>query len=151
MIFLKNLFVSIIFFQLAVCSSVQESSISNKIVEVENIPLKISRTYISDKAPENNSSEEILQMMESLVKGVLKKDLSQLPKFVLKEKGIYLDLKGLWTYDELVKEMGLKDSYFSVFFFESDKLKKHKKTPDVLTVRELLILSGGLDLDLFFE
>ncbi|MCC6275418.1 MAG: hypothetical protein IT569_06150 [Leptospiraceae bacterium] len=148
---MKKLCVSLFAIVFFSCLSADKKNLKPTIELNPKVSVKISRTYISGKAPVKNSSEEIRLMMETLVDSVLKKDLSVLLNFIFREKGIYLDLKGLWTYEELIQEMSLKDSYFTIFFFDTEKLKTHKKSDDVHTVRDLLILSGGLDLDLFFE
>ncbi|MCE9501975.1 MAG: hypothetical protein K8R21_15955 [Leptospira sp.] len=117
----------------------------------ENIPVSISKTYIIGNRPSQNSNEEILKIMTQLVSGIIRKDLKDLPGLMNKEKGIYLDLKGLWTYPELERELSLEESYFKTFFFEHDHLVKRKNSQDVRTVRDLLLLSQGIEADFFYE
>ncbi|MBE7410832.1 MAG: hypothetical protein L6Q54_08535 [Leptospiraceae bacterium] len=148
---MKKLYVSIFSVTILFCSSIKNIRVTQTDKNFFKIPVKVSRVYIIEKNPPKNSSEEIRRIIDELVNSTIKKDISILPSFVYKEKGIYLDLKGLWTYDELVKEVEREDSYFSIFFFDTEKLKKHKKSDEVQTVRDLLLISKGLELDLFFE
>jgi len=103
------------------------------------------RVYLVSSSPQTESTKEILQIMDLLVAGVIKKDLSILLDLVDKNKGLYLDLKGLWTYEELKEELKSENSYFKAFFYESNAEKQRK------SVREILLSSEGLTLDFYFE
>ncbi|MCB1192224.1 MAG: hypothetical protein H7A23_07790 [Leptospiraceae bacterium] len=115
------------------------------------VSVSIDQVYVTSDKPQKGSNEEIVNMVSTLVTGVLNKNLSQLPNFVNRNRGIYLDVKGLWSFEELQTELKKEDSIFEIYFFDHNKLVKQKKSPNVLTVRELLIASEGLKLDLFYE
>ncbi|HMV76466.1 MAG TPA: hypothetical protein PK453_03380 [Leptospiraceae bacterium] len=117
----------------------------------QNVKVEKGEVYFSDKIKDKNDITVITGYVKDLVDSTMKKDLSLLKTMVSSEKGVYLDVKGLWTYNDLLKELSKEDSYFSVYFFDHDKLVKEKKSDDVLTVREVLALSGGVEADLYFE
>ncbi len=137
---MKRLAFAALFFSLFYCSS-----------SSENVKVVKGEVYFSDKIKDKNDITVITGFVKDLVDSTMKKDLSVLKTMVSQEKGVYLDVKGLWTYRDLLKELGKDDSYFSVYFFEHEKLVKEKKSEDVLTVREVLSLSGGIEADLYFE
>lgn len=117
----------------------------------QSTKITINQVYILGEKPEKDSSEEILRILKSLSQGILNKNLSVILNFVHKDRGVYLDLKGLWKYEDLQAELEKDNSYFEIYFFNHDKLEKEKGSQDVMTVRELLIASKGIRADLFFE
>ena len=92
-----------------------------------------------------------MSILRKLAKAVEEKNASKMVKYISKERGAYLDVKGLWEYKEILEEIKREDSYLEVYFFDHEKLVNQKKSEDVLTVRELLQKSGGIEVDLFFE
>lgn len=129
-----------------------QSTLLSKELVPRKVSVRIASVYSSDEKPDKNANIEIIKILQQLVNDVVfKKDVTKLTQFVEKDKGIYLDLKGLWTYDELLNEMKANDSYFQIYFFDHEKLEKQKDSKKVRTVRESLILSEGLEAELFFE
>ena len=106
---------------------------------------------MSNQFPRGDSDQEIIKILQFLVDSTLQKDFHKLPELVLVEKGLYIDLKGHITHAKLVEEVKAKDSYFEIFFFDPEKLRKEKKTESVKTVRDLLLLSQGLRAEIYYD
>ncbi|WP_246052794.1 hypothetical protein [Leptospira semungkisensis] len=102
-------------------------------------------------AEHSKDTEEILALLRRLVEGTVQKDLNFLPQVISEKEGIFLDLKGNWTKEKLIAELATKDNYFRIYFFERDLLSKQKNSEDVKTVRDLLLSSGGMEADLYYE
>lgn len=103
------------------------------------------------RADHTKDGKEILSLLNRLVEGTVRGDLSFLPEIVSPKEGIYLDLKGHWTRDQLIQELRSSNNYFQTYFFDRELLKKQKNSEDVRTVRDLFLLAGGVDADLYFE
>ncbi|MEI1278832.1 hypothetical protein V6Z05_10930 [Leptospira venezuelensis] len=99
----------------------------------------------------SNDTEEILKLVQRLVSGTISRDLNFLPEIVSKKDGIYLDIKGNWTREQLIQEIATADNYFRIYFFDRDLLEKQKNSKDVRTVRDLLLSSGGIEVDFYYE
>jgi hypothetical protein len=116
-----------------------------------SIPIELKHTYADGNKITGKDSEQIMSILRKLVIAVEEKNASKIVKYISKEKGAYLDVKGLWDYESILEEIKKDDSYLEVYFFDHEKLVKQKQSENVLTVRELLQKSGGLEVDLFFE
>ena len=115
------------------------------------IPIELKHTYTDGNKITGKDSEQIMSILRKLVIAVEEKNASKIVKYISKEKGAYLDVKGLWDYESILEEIKKEDSYLEVYFFDHEKLVKQKQSENVLTVRELIQKSGGLEVDLFFE
>ncbi len=133
---------------LGFCSTIIPKK-QNVITPVINVSL--GKVYMNFQFSRGNSDQEILKILQILVDSTLQKDFHKLPDLVSMENGLYVDLKGHLTYAKLLEEIQAKDSYFEIFFFNSEKLKKEKKTESVKTVRDLLLLSEGLMAEIYYE
>jgi hypothetical protein len=116
-----------------------------------SIPIELKHTYADGNKIADKDSEQIMSILRKLVIAVEEKNASKIVKYISKEKGAYLDVKGLWDYESILEEIKKDDSYLEVYFFDHEKLVKQKQSENVLTVRELIQKSGGLEVDLFFE
>ncbi|RHX96358.1 hypothetical protein DLM76_01130 [Leptospira yasudae] len=94
---------------------------------------------------------EILQLMKTLVDDTVRKDFSKLGDQVSPKDGLLLDLKGIWTREEIKKELLKKGNYFETYFFDRELLKKQKNSENVRTVRDLFLLSGGIEIEFYYE
>ena len=101
------------------------------------------KIYHTGEKPAADDAEKIRKILATVGDAVIAGDISVLPDFVDKNRGIYLDLKGLWTYRDLLLEMQKENSYLDVFFIRGKK--------GVVPVREILQKSGGVVMDLYFE
>jgi hypothetical protein len=118
----------------------------------EGIKISKGQSYLSNNTkPDTKSEQEILSLLQVLVDWTLKKDYSQLTELVDPKKGVFPDLKSEWSYEKLQAELKNPNSYFETFFFQREKLLQEVNNKEAMTVRELIILSGGLKADLFFE
>jgi hypothetical protein len=142
--------ISISFFVLLlhVCNTLP---IPSYFANPKNISLKIGTIYIDPTIKKGASDIEILKIINFLVESTINRDYSKLPLVVSSENGLYIDLKAHLSYADLVKEVNKKDSYFEVFFFNTNKLKKEKNSDIVKTVRDVLILSEGLLAEMYYE
>ncbi|TGL57701.1 hypothetical protein EHQ64_19520 [Leptospira sarikeiensis] len=96
-------------------------------------------------------TEEILKILKRLIDGTVAKDLNFLPDLVSKKEGIYLDLKGNWTKEQLISELSSTENYFRTYFFDRELLAKQKGSNEVRTVRDLFLSSGGVEADFYYE
>ncbi|MBM9576396.1 hypothetical protein JWG45_04430 [Leptospira sp. 201903070] len=94
---------------------------------------------------------EILLIMKSLVDDTVGRDFSKLPERVSPKDGLLLDLKGIWTREQIAKELQKKENYFQTYFFDRELLKKQKNSENVRTVRDLFLLSGGIEAEFYYE
>lgn len=118
----------------------------------QKILVTIGKVYNTSKMSiQEKDKQEILSLLQTLVNMTLEKNFIQLPNYVDSELGIYPDLKAHWSYYKLKEEVRNPNSYFEIFFFDKEKLIKEKNSPNVMTVREVLLISEGLKADLFFE
>ncbi len=134
------------------CVSGRETTVSTKR-SPEYLPsVQKGKVFLAGhQGDHSKNSEEILSLLRRLVEGTVKKDLKFLPDTVSPKEGVYLDLKGHWSKDDLISELKSPNNYFQTYFFDHELLEKQKGSSEVRTVRELLLLSGGIEADLFFE
>lgn len=99
----------------------------------------------------SKDTPEILQLMKTLVQETVAKDFSKLPERVSPKDGLLLDLKGIWTREQIKKELSQKENYFETYFFDRELLKKQKNSENVRTVRDLFLLSGGIEIEFYYE
>ncbi|MEM7183477.1 MAG: hypothetical protein AAF518_21395 [Spirochaetota bacterium] len=107
-------------------------------------------TYSSDKQKHQQSQKEIQALLQAVIDAILQENWKTLPQMVHPERGLFVDLKAHWSYEKVSKEVSRKDSYLAVYFFDKKRLQAQKRTKDVETVKEILLRSGGLDMDFFF-
>ena len=147
-IIIKIISTTFFIFLLHVCSTLR---IPSYFANSKNISLKLGFIYIDPTIKKGTSDIEILKILNFLVESTVNRDYSKLPMYVSSENGLYIDLKAHLSYTDLVKEINKKDSYFEVFFFDTNKLKKEKSSDLVRTVRDLLLLSEGLLAEMYYE
>ncbi|RHX88642.1 hypothetical protein [Leptospira stimsonii] len=99
----------------------------------------------------SKDTPEILLLMKSLIDDTISKDFSKLPERVAPKDGLLLDLKGTWTREQITKELLKKENYFQTYFFDRELLKKQKNSENVRTVRDLFLLSGGIEAEFYYE
>lgn len=121
------------------------------LAENDSVPLEYGESYSLRFPITQRDKDEIKKHLEYLVNSTLEKSFLNLPERIHPSKGLYVDLKGYMDTPTLKKEISEENSYFSIYFFDTSKLKIQKKSENVRTVRDLLILSGGLILDFHFE
>lgn len=65
----------------------------------------------------------ILCLFKKLAEIVESGDLQQLPSYVSRSRGVYVDLKAHWSYDRLLKEIASKQGYLYNNLLKSNLLK----------------------------
>lgn len=120
-------------------------------IHTNPVSVELRNTYQNGNKINKKDSEQIIQILRKMIVAVEEQDAEEMVKYISKEKGAYLDLKGLWDYESILEEIRKEDSYLEVYFFNHEKLVKQKQNENVFTVRELLQKSGGIEVDLFFE
>ncbi|MCB1178861.1 MAG: hypothetical protein KDK36_14850 [Leptospiraceae bacterium] len=145
---MKKLFILIIFIFLYANCSVQTREMDSP---GEGIDIKIKSIYSARgvKRPKD-ADKEILDKFHILVDLTLKKDYSSLPSLVNPKRGIYVDLKSHWSFNQLKEELKNPESYLETFYFSQEKLNKETGGGSY-TVRNLLIMAEKLEIELFFE
>ncbi|XDD52043.1 hypothetical protein AB3N59_13985 [Leptospira sp. WS92.C1] len=94
---------------------------------------------------------EILFLMKILITDTINQDFSKLHEIVSPKDGLLLDLKGTWSREEIRKELKKSGNYFATYFFDRELLKKQKNSENVRTVRDLFLLSGGIEAEFYYE
>lgn len=123
----------------------------NLYANPSQILIELRNIYTDGNKISPEDSKQILQILRNLTSAVEEQNASKIVQNISPQKGAYLDVKGLWEYQNILEEIKKEDSYLEVYFFNHKKLVKQKKSTNVLTVRELLQKSGGIKVDLFFE
>jgi hypothetical protein len=121
------------------------------IFTTEKIEVTIGTVYKFENSVSDKEVEKIHAILKNIIQATVDKNATSYLKFVSEKKGVYLDLKGLWDFETLVSEIKKEDSYFEIFFFDSERLKNYSQNPNAKTVRDLLILSNGIIVDYFFD
>ncbi len=117
----------------------------------EKIEVTIGTVYKFENSVSDKEVEKIHAILKSIIEATLNKNATNYLKFISEKKGVYLDLKGLWDFETLVIEIKKEDSYFEIFFFDSERLKNYSQNPNAKTVRDLLLLSKGIIIDYYFD
>ncbi|PJZ69647.1 hypothetical protein CH373_09105 [Leptospira perolatii] len=116
------------------------------------IPVVMGKSFLVGHTGEHKQdSQEILQIMNRLVAGTISKNLDFLPELVSEKEGLFIDVKGQWTKEQLRSELLKDQNYFQIYFFENELLQKQKGKKEVRTVRELFLASGGIEADFYYE
>lgn len=123
----------------------------NLLAESNFISFQVRDTYANGNQVSNLEVKRIMRVLRGVKNAVIERNSDKLISFISKEKGAYLDVKGLWEYEKILEEAKKENSYFEIFFYDHEKLAKQKETDDVYTVRELLLKSEGIQVDLFFD
>ncbi|TGK00230.1 hypothetical protein EHQ53_10020 [Leptospira langatensis] len=132
--------------------SAKETPLSSKRNSEPSPKVEKGKVFVAGHTAEHSqNTEEILALLRRLIEGTVQKDLDFLPEIVSEKEGIFLDLKGNWTKERLITELRTKENYFQIYFFDRDLLAKQKNSENVRTVRDLLLSSGGIEADLYYE
>ncbi|WP_078124164.1 hypothetical protein [Leptospira alexanderi] len=125
----------------------QESETNLKKMEI-----RAGKIFLAGHTGDHSKdTAEILLLIKNLVGDTVEKNFSKLPDRVSPKDGLLLDLKGIWTREEIKKELSKKGNYFETYFFERELLKKQKNSENVRTVRDLFLLSGGIEVEFYYE
>lgn len=101
--------------------------------------------------PSEQTLNHLMERLQQLVAMVHARDWSGLPALVSKRKGIYVDLKGYRSYDQLLADIKDRESYLYVFYHDTAVLRRHTQDQTQISVRDLLLSTRSLTADIFME
>ncbi|EMO44968.1 hypothetical protein LEP1GSC120_3952 [Leptospira santarosai str. 200702252] len=135
------------------CNSVSGREVSqSEETDLKKTEVRAGKIFLAGHTGDHRTdTAEILLLIKNLVEDTVRKDFSKLPDRVSPKDGLLLDLKGIWTREEIKKELSKKGNYFEIYFFERELLKKQKNSENVRTVRDLFLLSGGIEVEFYYE
>ena len=105
----------------------------------------------------------MLAILRELVRMVDAQNLKDLPQFVSREQGLWVDVKAHRSYAELLREVGRRDGYLQKFFLDSEQLRRSTKDERSMSVRDVLrhtdtvradfymLSDGSCEVELFLE
>lgn len=105
----------------------------------------------ADAAGRAAEAEQVRVLLEKLVGMVDRRDLSELPREVSRDAGLFVDLKAHRTYADLELELKNPDGYLNTYYLDSAKLAAKKNDPNSLAVRDVLRLTRTVRADLFLN
>ncbi|EMY78033.1 hypothetical protein LEP1GSC060_1769 [Leptospira weilii serovar Ranarum str. ICFT] len=134
------------------CKSSSEREMFLTETDLKSPEIRAGKVFLAGHTGDHSKdTPEILQLIKTLVEDTIGKDFSKLPDRVSPKDGLLLDLKGIWTREEIKKELSQKGNYFETYFFDRELLKKQKNSENVRTVRDLFLLSGGIEVEFYYE
>jgi hypothetical protein len=113
-------------------------------------PFIIQKGKVYGKSQESDK-KQIEEIFSIMVQSVIDRDMNRLSPFINDSLGIWVDLKAKWTKKEFIENLGQEGSYFDVYFYSTEKLRKKKNNRESWAVRDILIQSKGVFLDFYFE
>ncbi|ANH01347.2 MULTISPECIES: hypothetical protein [Leptospira] len=141
-----------IFFFLGLTLSYNSISGQENSTNLKKMEIRAGKIFLAGHTGDHSKdTAEILLLIKNLVEDTVGKNFSKLPDRVSPKDGLLLDLKGIWTREEIQKELSKKGNYFETYFFERELLKKQKNSENVRTVRDLFLLSGGIEVEFYYE
>ncbi len=117
----------------------------------QEIPVSIGSVYKNKNDVLDSDVEKIFLLSKKLILCTIEKNKKCFLESISKQKGVYVDLKAIWTYKEVESEITKQDSYFDIFFFDSEKLKSYTKNENSKTVKEILESADEIFLDIYFD
>ena len=94
---------------------------------------------------------EIRNLLARMISMVDRRDWSELPSLISKKRGLWVDLKTLKTFPQVLREIKKKNGYLQLFFFHTEKLRAYKNDPESLAVRDVLRYTDTLRADYYME
>lgn len=112
------------------------------------IPIELGNVY--GKANDLDK-KEIQKLFQLMVRAILDDNMEDLLPFIHPEQGVWVDLKAGWTKGQYAADIDDPDGYIETYFLNTEKLRAKKRSSTVLSVKDILLNSGGLSLDYYFE
>ncbi len=113
------------------------------------IPLEQGKIYGNHGKKED--IDQVLKKLKLLIDDICTGNLNHLPELVFGELGLFIDAKGHWTKEEVLKDLKNPEGYFQTYFFNQSLLDKKKGNQGNLTIQMALRSSNGLVIDYFFD
>jgi hypothetical protein len=95
--------------------------------------------------------KEIQKLFQIMVDAIIENNMKNLLPYIHHEQGIWVDLKASWKKKQFAEDLNNPDGYLEIYFLNTEKLRAKKKSNSILSVRDILLSSGGLYLDYYFE
>jgi hypothetical protein len=114
-------------------------------------PIPIEHGKLYGNYGKKAEMELVLSELRLLVDDICRGNLNHLSAMLFGELGLFIDMKGHWTKDEVVRDLALEEGYFATYFFNQKLLDKKKGSVGNLTVQMALRSSHGLIIDYFFD
>lgn len=89
--------------------------------------------------------------LEIIFKMIVDKKLQTLPDHVHPKSGLWVDLKSHRKWEELDQEINNPESYLNLFFLDSQALQIKTGEKNKLTIREVLLVSKTISVEVFVE
>ena len=108
------------------------------------ISFELKNTFANENKISEQDSKQIIQILRKLVIAVEEKNVSKIVKYISKEKGAYLDVKGLWDYESILEEIKKEDSYLEVYFFDHETGERESlvKLSEFISAKHLKTKNG---------
>ena len=117
----------------------------------DSIHLYRETIYEIDSNLTKRDLSKINSVLELLIQSVIDKDKNKLLGLVSQKDGIFIEENSYKTFQEFERDLNDTNSYIDIFFFDTEKLIQHTKNLNSKTVRDLLILSGGIFYELYID
>jgi hypothetical protein len=138
------------------CQSKAEVQIKKENEEQESVrlapcPITVEHGKIYGNHGTKVDMDMILVQLQMLVTDICAGNLNHLSAMIFDELGLFIDAKGHWTKEEVMRDITLSDGYFATYFFDQKLLDKKKGTSGNLTLQMAIRSSHGLIADYFFD
>lgn len=114
-------------------------------------PIPIEQGKMYGNHGKKADTEQIVAELKLLLDDICQGNLNHLPGMVFGELGLFIDIKGHWTKEEVIRDLASKEGYFATYFFDQQLLDKKKGAVGNLTIQTALRSSHGLVIDYFFD
>ncbi|TGN19329.1 hypothetical protein [Leptospira idonii] len=114
-------------------------------------PFSVEIGTIYGKQGKPEDAKLILSLIEILLSDICAGNLNHLPEWVHPETGLFVDAKGHWTKDEVLKDLADPKGYFATNFWRGDLLDEKKKTTGNLTIQKAFQSAKLIYVDYFFD
>lgn len=107
------------------CNSVSGREVSqSEETDLKKTEVRAGKIFLAGHTGDHRTdTAEILLLIKNLVEDTVRKDFSKLPDRVSPKDGLLLDLKGIWTREEIKKELSKKE-IISRFIFRAGTAEK---------------------------
>ncbi|MCE9596491.1 MAG: hypothetical protein K8S54_00855 [Spirochaetia bacterium] len=101
--------------------------------------------------PTKETTDALLHVLRELLLMVEHRDWSKLPDYVSKKKGIYVDLKGYRSFQQLAEDVKDRNGYLYLFYHDTAALRAGTGDKGQIAVRDLVLNAGTIRVDFFME
>ncbi len=120
-------------------------------IVLADCPIPVETGKIYGNYGKKADTEQILGDIKKIINGICEGNLNFLPDMVFGELGLFIEVKGHWTKEEVTRDLSLPDGYFATYFFNQSLLDQKKGSSGNLTVQTVIRSSHGIIIDYFFD